>query len=106
YGNTWVTESGARGGTVRTFERNSIPFTKNDFLYNRERFGMSGYDIPAVPGYTYRVVLRLSELYWTAPGQRVFDIKTEGVTRVQNLDIFKRAGGRNRAYYLQFDFPV
>ncbi|WP_226163610.1 malectin domain-containing carbohydrate-binding protein, partial [Hymenobacter terricola] len=71
----------------------AIAGTTDDALYQTERNGSSfSYAIPVSSGQQYRVVLHFAELYWTAVGQRLFDVSLEGTKVLDNYDIFKKAG--------------
>ncbi len=45
-----------------------------------------------MPNETYNVTLFFAELYWSSPGERLFNISTNNETRLSNFDIFKAAG--------------
>ncbi|WP_324680612.1 FG-GAP-like repeat-containing protein [Hymenobacter sp. GOD-10R] len=67
-----------------------IAGTTDDALYQTERFeGAFGYSL-RVPNGTYQVVLHFAELYWTQPGQRVFDVRAENQLVLDNYDILKK----------------
>lgn len=104
-GRTWRAETGAIGGRVAATNQ-PIAGTSHDALYSRERYGMSGWTVPVGPGGTYRVTLRGAEIYFAAAGKRVFDVTAEGRSVASGVDVFVRAGGKNRAYNLAFDVPV
>ncbi len=65
-------------------------------MYQTERNGNFTYSIPLANG-NYDVTLKFSEIYYTAPGQRVFNVSIEGKQVISNLDIFAKAG-KSRAY--------
>ena len=46
---------------------------------------------------SYTLRLHFADTSKTAAGQRRFDVQAEGVTILDNYDVFQRAGGRNRA---------
>ncbi|TCZ67480.1 malectin domain-containing carbohydrate-binding protein [Flaviaesturariibacter aridisoli] len=70
----------------------AIGGTTDDALYQSERWGNSfGYALPVSNG-TYKVVLHFAEIYWTSANNRVFDVMIEGVKRLDNYDIFAKAG--------------
>jgi len=78
-------------------------------LRQGERFGNLTYSIPVPPG-RYRLTLYLAETWFGpnkpgrgGPGSRVFDIFCNGVALARNLDIYKDAGGADRA--LVHTFP-
>jgi hypothetical protein len=84
--------SPAPGTTYSTSVR--IAGTPDDALYQTERYGSTGqlrYALPVTNG-TYQVVLHFAEIYWTGPGQRVFDVSLEGARVLDNYDIFVKAG--------------
>jgi hypothetical protein len=67
-------------------------------VYQYNRYGSSTYTIPNLtPNSTYRVRLHFAESYWTAPGQRVFNVSINGTTQLSNFDIIAAAGAQNRA---------
>ncbi len=78
------------GGTAFADDR-PIAGTVDDPLYQTERFGAFGYAIP-LPAGEYFVTLSFAEIFFTAPGQRVFSILLEGLPVVSHLDVFARAG--------------
>jgi hypothetical protein len=45
----------------------------------------------------YTVRLKFAEIYWAAPGKRVFDVWREGQKVIANLDIYAKVG-KNYAY--------
>ena len=53
------------------------------------------------PG-AYTVRLSFVELDNDRPGQRVFDVKLQGEVVLENFDIFRAAGGRNKAVVREF----
>ena len=74
----------------------TAPITGTDApaLYQTERFstnGTLGYAVP-VPAGRYSVVLHFAEIYWTQPGQRVFNINLEGTTVRAHYDIVGKVG--------------
>ena len=71
-----------------------IAGTPDPALYQTERFsthGVLSYALPVANG-KYNVVLHFAELYWTKPGQRVFDINLEGKKVATNYDIVRKVG--------------
>lgn len=77
--------------------------TSDPELYQGERFGNFSYVIPAAPG-RYRLTLHFAET-WFGPGKpggggagsRIFDVYVNGVALLRNFDVFKEAGGADRA---------
>ncbi len=68
-------------------------------LYQTERYGgnftytFGGF----APGSTHRITLGFAEIYWTATGQRVFNVTANGVAKLTNFDVFAAAGGKDKA---------
>ena len=65
--------------------------TNGGALYQSERFGNFSYAIPVTNG-DYTLTLHFAEIYWDAPGQRIFDVLVEGTERISNFDIYAVAG--------------
>ena len=59
-----------------------------------------------IPGYTagssHTVRLHFCETFWTAAGQRVFNVSINGTQVLANFDVLKTAGGQNRALIQSF----
>ena len=72
----------------------AISNTTDDVLYQSERFGTFGYDIPLSDG-TYEITFRFAEIFQQSALKRQFDILVESNAIISNLDIFKEAGGQN-----------
>jgi len=98
----WEPDRYFRGGRVNA-RTNPIAGTDEPELYQCERFGNFSYAIPVAPG-RYKLTLKFAETYWgeTNPGEgglgsRVFDVSCNGEPLLRNFDIYKEAGGENRA---------
>lgn len=65
--------------------------TKDDEIYFSERWGDFQYSIPMANG-SYDVVLQLSELNWTAVGDRKIIASIEGIGMLRDFDIYKSVG--------------
>ena len=67
-------------------------------LYQRERYSTSAggfyYQFDCPPG-IYETTLLEAETYWSAAGQRVFNVFIQGAQVLTNFDIFAVAGGKN-----------
>jgi hypothetical protein len=101
-GNIWMSDRYYRGG--QTIQRSQQALGTDDpDLYRSERFGNLSYVIP-VPSGSYAVTLKFSEA-WFGPGKptgggvgnRRFDIMANTQLLAQNFDVFKEAGGAERA---------
>jgi len=95
-GHVWLADKGFVGGDVVDRGAVTIEGTKLQKVYRTERWGMTAYELP-VPNGRYRVRLRFVETYdgTDAAGQRVFTVAA-GDQKVEDLDVFKEAGGRNK----------
>lgn len=101
-GNKWAGDSGYNTG--KTHSTNSaIEGTTNDKLFQTERYDVKDstdliYGFSVADG-SYEVKLHFAEVYknTSATGKRVFDIEIEDKLVVDNLDIYAKAGGANRA---------
>ena len=82
------------GGRTYSTARD-IAGTADDGLYQTVRYapGGFGYDVPLANG-EYDVTLKFAEVYFTRPGQRVFDVRLEGqkFADLTGLDLVARAG--------------
>jgi uncharacterized repeat protein (TIGR03806 family) len=96
---SFAADTGFSGGTTysttQTVSRiGSVPLT----VYQKERSGNFTYSVSGLtPGAPYLIELHFAEIYWTAPGQRLFNVTVNGTTVLGNYDIFLRAGGNFRA---------
>lgn len=67
----------------------------DEYLYQTERYHTAtfGYDIPIAGDGEYALVLKFSEVYFTAPNMKVFDVVLNGEhTIVEQLDIYQNVG--------------
>ncbi|MBN1275589.1 right-handed parallel beta-helix repeat-containing protein [Candidatus Woesearchaeota archaeon] len=103
-GNTYEPDSHYAGGTP--LDRGDIPVanTEDDYLYSTERYGDFTYSLPVAPG-TYEVTLKFMEGYLSTTGGRVFDVRAEGTTIINDLDIYEQAG-RDAAHDRTFTIQV
>ncbi len=112
-GNTWAQDTayttgsfGYLGGTAG-FLASSVTgiCTAAQALYQREHFSTSAggfyYQFDCPVG-IYETTLLEAETYWTAAGQRQFNIFIQGVQVKTNFDVFAAAGGANKPLSLVF----
>ncbi|HYD40222.1 MAG TPA: glycoside hydrolase family 11 protein [Anaeromyxobacter sp.] len=67
-------------------------------VFQTERYGEFTYTITGrTAGSPQTVTLFFAESYWTAAGQRTFNVAINGQTVLSAFDIFAAAGGANRA---------
>ena len=96
----------ANGGTSATNNVVNTAGVANaapEGVYQTERNGVFTYTIPGLaPDAQYTVLLHFAETYWTAAGQRIFNVAINGTTVLSNFDIFAEAGGANIALVESF----
>lgn len=97
-GNVWHPDTYFANGHPRD-QRYQVTGTPDPALYARERFGHFTYAIPVDTRGRYTLVLHFAELYFgpqaSGPGgtgSRVFRVLCNGVTLLDNFDIYKEAG--------------
>ncbi len=72
-------------------------------VYQTNRAGRLLYTIPGfTPGSVHTVRLHFAEIYFSKPGQRVFNISINGVVVLKNYDIIAHAGAAFTADIQQF----
>jgi Malectin domain len=106
-GRVWEPDRYAIGGQVIRHNA-SVSGATDPQLFVGERFGNLKYMIPVPPG-KYTLTLYMSER-WFGPnlggnggaGSRLFDIFCNGVAVAREFDVFKRAGGAERAVVQTF----
>lgn len=101
-GRIWSADSYFRGGQLAHHKALSTG-TEDPDLYSSQRFGDFSYSLPVAPG-KYQVTLRFSETYFGpdnpgggGTGSRIFDVFANNRPILHNFDIYKEAGGENRA---------
>jgi N-acetylneuraminic acid mutarotase len=101
----WSADKNFSGGSTYSGST-EIAGTENDNIYLTERYGKNfSYSIPVAAG-TYTVNLHFAEIFWSAAGQRVFNVNIENGQYVTNsLDIFAVAG-KNKAYIKSYAVQV
>jgi hypothetical protein len=99
----YVADTGSDSG--QTFvSATAVAGTTDAPLYQSERYGQAfTYTLPA-PNGTYTLNLLFAEIYWTAAGQRIFNVDVQGARVLDAFDVFQDAGGANIA--LVKTFPV
>jgi hypothetical protein len=101
-GQAWSADTGFSGGNVASTTK-TITNTTDPALYQTERYGSFNYQFN-VPNGNYNVVLKFAEIYWTAAGQRTFNVSINGTQVLTNFDIFAAAGGALKA--IDKTFPI
>lgn len=97
-GNVWLAEQGFEGGDVIDRPDLEIANTKSPELYRSEHYAMESFSW-IIPKGRYQVKLHFAETFEgiTGPGERVFSFNVEG-QEFKDFDIWKKAGGGQRAY--------
>jgi len=100
----WAADYGFNTGS--TYSTTSpIPNTTTPVLYQTQRWSSTPlqYQFP-VPNGNYSVKLKFAEIYFTQPGQRVFNATINLTSVLTNFDVVASAGGPNLA--VDKAFPV
>lgn len=97
-GNVWLAEQGFEGGDVIERPELEIANTKSPEIYRSEHYAMEAFSWK-IPNGKYQVKLHFAETFEgvTGPGDRVFSFNVEG-HEFKGFDIWKKAGGGQRAY--------
>jgi hypothetical protein len=73
-------------------------------VYQTQRDGVYTYTIPNLTaGATYTVLLHFAEIYFSAAGDREFNVAINGTNVLTNFDQFAAAGGKNIAVVKSFN---
>ncbi len=106
---SFVADASFSGGstysTTRTIDTAQVAGTvPPQAVFQTERYGEFTYTIGSrTPGSAQTVTLYFAETYWTAAGQRTFNVAINGATALTAFDIFAAAGGANRAVARTFE---
>jgi hypothetical protein len=95
---------GSPSATPSTVDTNT-PHAAPAKIYQSERWGNFDYTFamrPLPPGQSYTARLHFAELRFTAEGQRRFNVAINGKAVLTDFDIFKEAGGRDKAVVKDF----
>ncbi|XP_014674267.1 PREDICTED: malectin-B-like [Priapulus caudatus] len=67
---------------------------QDQILYQTERYHDANfqYNVAVTTDGEYVVVLKFSEVYFTAPSMKVFDVRINGIDVITDLDIYKEVG--------------
>jgi len=90
-GADWQPDDYVQGGQLLVRSELSAGATDPE-LYEGERFGHFDYAIP-VPAGKYKAALYFREAYFRLPGERVFNVFTDGKMLLRNFDIVRESGG-------------
>ncbi len=94
---------GATACSTNSITTSGVSNAAPQAVYQCNRYGNFSYAIPGLTaGKTYTVRLHFAETYWTAAGQRTFNVSINGQQVLTNFDIVAAAGGANKANVQQF----
>ena len=106
-GTLWQPDSYYSSGRTHPLLQ-SVAGTDDPGLYSSERFGNFSYTFPVAQG-TYTAIFHFNEAFHGPSnpggggvGSREFDVYFNGVALLREFDIFKEAGGANRALQKEF----
>src|SRR5262249_47257716 len=90
--------SGRQYSTTHAIDTSGVTNAAPQQVYQTERYGGFTYTIPNLtPGARYTVRLDFAEIYWNAPGKRLFYVKIHGSIVLTNFDVFATADGAYKA---------
>jgi beta-glucanase (GH16 family) len=104
----FVADTGFAGGTQAAPSANAIDTSAvlspaPQVVYQTERYGNFTYTLGGLtPGVNYKVRLHFAEFYWTAVGQRRFNVSINGAQVLTNFDVIAVAGAPNKATIQEF----
>ena len=89
---------GATAATTNAITTTGVTNPAPQSVYQHNRYGNFTYTIPGLTaGASYTVRLDFAETYWTAAGDRTFNVLINGTQVLTNFDIFATAGGEYKA---------
>ncbi len=89
---------GTATSTTNTVTTTGVTNPAPESVYQHNRYGNFTYTIPGLTaGASYTVRLDFAETYWTAAGDRTFNVLINGTQVLTNFDIYATAGGQNKA---------
>jgi hypothetical protein len=105
-GRTWDADAHFEGGNTYASTK-TVKGTPTPELYRNERFaeGPLVYRFCVSNG-SYSVKLKFAEIWFTRPGQRIFDVLINRVPVLSRFDIAAAAGGPDRAIDREFRTSV
>jgi hypothetical protein len=94
---------GAAASTTSAITTTGLTNPAPQAVYQTERYGTFSYTLPGlVAAAQYTVRLHFAEIYFTASGQRTFNVVINGTTVLTNYDIFAATGARYKAVIREF----
>jgi hypothetical protein len=97
------TGGGEPGAVASAIDTSGVVAPAPQAVYQTERYGNFTYAFTGLtPGVNYKVRLHFAETYWTAVGQRRFNVSINGAQVLTNFDIIAAAGAPNKATIQEF----
>jgi hypothetical protein len=94
---------GATAGTGTAINTSGVTNAAPQAVYQTNRYGNFSYTVPGLTaGASYTARLHFAETYWTAAGQRTFNVSINGKQVLTNFDIVGAAGAADKAVVEQF----
>ena len=86
---------GSTYATTEAIDTSGVASPAPQQVYQTERYGNFTYTIPhLVPGSPYIVRLDFAEIYWNAPGQRLFNVTDQRKSGSDKLRYLRHGGGQ------------
>ena len=103
----FVADAYVSGGTASsstaTIDTSAVAAPAPQAVYQTERYGNLTYTFTGLTsGLSYKVRLHFAEFYWTAVGQRRFNVFINGTQVLTNFDIIAAAGAPDKATIQEF----
>jgi beta-glucanase (GH16 family) len=104
----FIADTNFSGGTqatpvTTTIDTSGVVSPAPQAVYQSERYGNSTYTFTNLTsGVNYKVRLHFAETYWTAVGQRRFNVSINSAQVLTNFDIIAAAGAANKAAIQEF----
>lgn len=104
---SFVADTGFSGGSTYSNTSKSITYadttnTTPPAVYSSEREGVFSYKVSGLSAGSHTVRLHFAELYFSNPGQRVFNVAINGTPVLTNFDIVAAAGSNFKAVVKSF----
>lgn len=97
-------DTGTAYSTGTAINTNGLSSPAPMAVYQSQRYGNVTYTFPYLAPFTsYKVRLHFAEIYWTAVGQRVFNVLLNGVQVLTNFDIVRAAGAAFQGNIQEFN---
>ena len=94
---------GSTASTSSAIDMSGVTNPAPQAVYQTERWNNNTYTFTnLIARASYKVRLHFAEIYWTAAGQRAFNVFINGAQVLTNFDIFADAGAMNRAIVREF----